>query len=649
MPRISDLLEAELLANETAVLSEFLIPVCRGRVLSHLQATLDQDSGRPTASWEELDDQQQRAVWLSSFQNEIVAEWANVIGTSWHARLNGVLQNAGFRHDERPKRLAASMTPTLITILGGQNAQEALRASPFPSVWPELGHCLTKQLVSDLERADLPDWQLLNRLQLSSFFLSCDLPTAGAVQSSLITLGRSVLSLRGSLVRLPERVDVTGILDVSPTAARVDRPITLTQRSISTLLTACHDESQATFAMNGIAQRVLTPQGPIQPEHLAELRRLFPGRDPVQLMHETRAVRFQQYNFTILAYMALCGIEQMLRARADQVGESHIEPSGWLIDVTDWLSKLRLSADLQRRLKQLYSTRDINIRNRVMHGGLLEIEGQRTQNTHRMLINQPIPAAYSAESIASLCLTLLEEVDRELAATTTLSTANLGWLGLKSLTIDEWRLISSLPDPRRQGLGLATSWCANLFGYLTAFCPAASISAKLGLHGWVRHFSGTDSTVQMFFLSLTFETLYRLTVHLLGIAIVQRGPSNQRKQWEFRYRMLDQRNLCAVQIVAQLVESLPPADRQQAAATYQLAVKLRDSFSHGAVPNFTPQQLDGVSHVFVHAIELLRRAGRREMVEKAAYFEWKNRGERPYTEVTNWLVGEQAIKTRISE
>jgi hypothetical protein len=650
MPTIGDLIQAEVERREAEVISNFLPQACRRSCVEHLAATLDVDAYRTTVSWTNLDDQSCRMQWFRSVLPGKASEIATGIATSWEDDFNAVLRSNGFR-SERPKRLVRHIEPVVLRIIGSTAADATLGAALFPEAWALLADELAAQLFRQMNgTSPLSEWAVLNRLVTISFFVSCDLVRAEPVQNSLSELSRSLLGVRGSLVRLPEKVRESGVADVKPQSVALGGPITLTQRSLSSLLTACHDESHAAAVKKGIAQRVLNPHSHVPENVRLEIARRFPGQDPVRIVQDARATTYQQYNFTILSYAALCGIEQLLRGMAEQAGIAHVDHTGWLVGVTDWVESLGLPKGLQDRVEKIYSTDDANIRNRVMHGGLLDVEGQRTQNTARAIaqVSGPNTLPYSNENIASVCLQLLEDLDTE-AAGRGLTPAHFGWVAQKTLSAAELAFADSLPNPLDWGMERAEAWRQRLFKYLSAFCPAANLSAKFGLHGWARHYHASDSFVQVLFLSLTFETLYRLTVHLLGEQVLQMAPSRDGLLRVFRYRMLDatDKGLCSANVLASLLGRIPVNERDAAKDAIDLAVKIRDAFAHGAVPNFSSAELDSTAHVFVYALDVLSGVGLRSLTETAAYYNWVNGGWRGDTEVADWLLAEKQIWERI--
>jgi hypothetical protein len=336
MPTISDLIQAEVRRREAEVLSDFLSPACRRSYVEHLAATLDIDAYRTTANWADLDDQSRRKQWLRSVLPGKASVIATGISTSWEDDFNAVLKSNKF-NSERPKRLVRHIEPVVLQIIGSTAADATLGAIQFPAAWALLADEVAGQLFRQMNgTSPLPEWAVLNRLVTVSFFVSCDLDRAEPVQNSLSELSRSLLEVRGSLVRLPEKVRESGVVDVMPQSVSLGRPITLTQRALSSLLTACHDESHATAVKKGIAQRVLNPNSAVPTDIQSEIARRFPGQDPVRLVQDSRATTYQQYNFTILSYAALCGIEQLLRGMAGRAGVSHVDHTGWLVGVTDF-------------------------------------------------------------------------------------------------------------------------------------------------------------------------------------------------------------------------------------------------------------------------------------------------------------------------
>ena len=644
---IDQVIEQEVVSRTALIVAEHVTHVCREQIVVHLLSTFDLDGARPDSSWTGVDDVATRTTLLQRVMPQVVSDCAHRVSDALSGPMNAALTAAGYR-SVKPNRLVRHIEPALRKLVAGPHAQTAFHANPFPDAWRDLSSAMAVSLFSSLKAGLLTgEWAVLNRLVLASFFQSCTLPTATQAVGALTDLRQSVLSVRGSLVRLPERVSAAGIADVRPSPIAATGAISLAHRSLSTLLKSCHTESQATARREGIAHRVLGVNGPVTAEHQAELRRLFPGRDPVRLMRESRIVRFQEYNFTILAYMALTGIEQLLHAQSERLKLPHVGPNGWLVEVDDLIDHLHLSSSLVARVRALYSTRDTNVRNRVMHGGLLEIEGQRTQNAYRLLTAAagPNPEPYSSENIANVCLSLLADLDAEISAAGLLSQADMGWVLGKGLSSADMAFVGTLPDPREWAEADAEEWRSQLFRFLTVYCPAANVSAKIGFHGWLRHFDADDSFIQILFLGMTFETLYRTTLHLLGHEILQQTLNKAGTLYVFRYHVLDERQggLCTPDALDKLVRSRPAHERARATECFKLAIGLRDAFAHGAIPDFPPAVLDSVGHVFVHAVDLLRHAAIDHLTREAAYYNWINNGRLPGTSDADWAHGRHQI------
>src|SRR5258708_1280578 len=124
-----------------------------------------------------------------------------------------------------------------------------------------------------------------------------------------------------------------------------------------------------------------------------------------------RNVAYWQYEYSVLAFMALSGIEQLLRTFVQQVG---------LFDARERFSKSRLdqitaalggSSAVATVLESIYGSARGNLRNRVLHGAQLHIE--RSQRQSLLSMASPSadvggPDAFSPENVCRLCLECLQ-------------------------------------------------------------------------------------------------------------------------------------------------------------------------------------------------------------------------------------------------
>ena len=171
-------------------------------------------------------------------------------------------------------------------------------------------------------------------------------------------------------------------------------------------------------------------------------------------------------------------------------------------------------------LKAIFDAHQANIRNRVMHGNLLEIEGKaldtRLPIAHPHRFPMPSVDPYMPDNVVALCLACLEDLDREVAARTRLSAADLARTKTLMLTQEEIEFglhlhCEFLDDDR-------VAWLNYVTHYLNAMTPALKQPFAMGFVGWLRRPLRVSAFASLW---LVFEASYRLTVHLVGLSIVQ--------------------------------------------------------------------------------------------------------------------------------
>ena len=95
-----------------------------------------------------------------------------------------------------------------------------------------------------------------------------------------------------------------------------------------------------------------------------------------------------------------------------------------------------------------------------------------------------------------------------------------------------------------------------------------------------------------------------------------------------QYRMLDDLQLCAPEILDALTRYIPDGGRSVARRVLELAVKARNAFAHGAVTRVTDKDFDCMGNLVVKSVQALIGAGMHEMTEVAAYYQWQKTGSR---------------------
>jgi len=534
--------------------------------------------------------------------------------------LNAAVMQAGF-----DRRSTGRMERHLRIILPGlirqpiSNAEIA--ANPFPFAWKAAANLLARNAYDQTakEPSSRTETRLHNTLLLSGFFLGCQYARAVDAEIALRQLGRPMLSIRGSIVRIIENISAAGVEDQTARLSSRSGGIRLQMAGLSDLLQATAEESQEIAAGNGVLHRV-TRGAATAPAWLVQ----------------ARDIAYRQYEYTLLGYMALGSIEQLIRAWGSVKGVG-THQGGRPREIASLIPQLGCSTTLEGRLEEICATTAANIRGRVMHGGLLEVETQRTEALLNFVkpATQSYQSPFSPENICQLCLECLELLDHE-AAIAGIAQKDLTWSSAFWLTAEELDTGRYLYSEFLNG-DEQIQWWKHLSTYLIAVVPNVKQFFSVGFMGWMG--SGKDRLVRFMAAILIFESLYRTTVQLRGFPVLQISGDRH-----IQYRMLDDLQLCAPEILDQLTGYIPEGSRPLARRVLELTVKARNAFSHGAATRMTKEDFDCVGNLVVKSVQALVGAGIHEMTKVAAYYQWKKTGSGLHDrDLENWIAGEDEV------
>jgi hypothetical protein len=621
---IEDVLEQTLKANENALWLQAWRSALWKCVATGVLSKINLEDGSIAAGWSGFDAPARRAQLVnadSSLQQSCLAELLTL-----EEPLNAALARSGFKKRTRPgmERHLKLILPKLIQ---QSTSKTEIAVSPFPGAWRAVADLLAQQAYRQSAKGsnDYSEVRVHNTLLLSGFFLACQQPTAADVEITLRKLGRSMLSIRGSIVRIAENISASGVVDQIPRSSSRSGGIRLQLAGLSDLLQATVDESQQIAAGNGVLHRVTEGSSPAP-----------------QWLRGARDIAYRQYEYTLLTYMTLASIEQLIRVWASAKGEN-ICRGGRPRDLASLIARLGGSPSLRKLLAEVCDIGSANIRGRVMHGGLLEVESKRSE----ALLNLIKPATpsyqdpFAPQNICQLCLECLELLDKE-ASVLAISQKDLQWTNSFWLTpaeLDTGRYLHcEFLDPVAQG-----DWWKYIATYLNAVVPHVKQFFTVGFMGWMG--SGKDRLVRFMAAVLIFESLYRATVQLHGIRVLQVSGDRH-----IQYRMLDERQLCAPDVMDVLTRSIPNGERPVAWKVYNLSVKARNAFAHGAVTRPTTEDLDCLGHLVVKSVQGLVGAGMHEMTKVAAYYRWQKTGRRIHgRDLENWLAGEDEVYSLLEQ
>ncbi len=631
-----------------------------GRALSQVFAEyaypqFDLNTGRADSGLLLLDSPQGRIEVAFRRSGIEIAELASKRLLEKKTELNDLLRSAG-----RPSQTGAKLE---LIFAGSGLAQKLVTSTPSQAyirsfdlsrIWPLVGHRIATTIFYD-EATTPPEWLQWTRLLLARFLSHCRLPSAHLIQAQLHELSLSLHQLRGGQVALVERVSKEGIVD-APTSARTRCANSVLAFSGYTndLLSAV--DAGATTWLNGgtIAGAVMPPATQSSLEVPLGLQAYLSPN--AYLAYKAELLR--QFDATLLSYGALAGIEQLLRAIATQTGVTHLASSMRPMPVVDWISEpaLALPVSLKERLENLFSSDSENLRNRAMHGAVLETASKQLESA-LTVPNSTISETFEhlssgpdmPSNLAQHFLSVLQDLESH-AAGRGLGAADLAWMYPLWITPSHVALGQSIYRQTVGDLESAQEQGARLSMFIATSLP---IFAKHRLFGSLGQYVKSNIHEKLI-LSLSwgvmFEGSYRLVAYMHGSNVIQRSPRG-RDQRQFQYRMLDTRSggLCDDSTLTTLTSALPLEERRWAKELLLIAIKLRNAFSHGAVPSYSVAEHQSVGHIYMKATTLLVGAAIHKMTAVGAFYEWERRSDDTGNALEDWLKAEMLILEQFRE
>jgi len=631
-----DILTADSFATATNV-----VRVITQQALARRAADLiDPGVGALSPEWPRLDEPRYRTKivqWDSTQWQACVERWK-----PQRTAINEALQTAGkskLGWEALCKRLF-NVTPIVVS----RARQVVDRENPFPGLW----RLVADELAARLYKRNTPhlldpEWGYLNVLLLIGFFSSCRLPRARLVWEAMDQVRQKPMGPRGVFVRVPELISNSGVADRAVPLSARSGGVSLAQEGVSVLVAATAEESRKVSIGRGMLHEIMSIHGPSDVP-----LSMWGAATPIQLAR-ARDAAFRLYEYTIVAYLALASVEQLLRSWAHRMGQGHVKANGQPQGVLEWVQHLGCPNALLEAVRDLYDSDRSNIRNRVMHGNLLEVEAKRMEAYLPVLDDASVSTIggmndpFHPQNIARLCLDCLENVDAALTtAGLALCPADLAWTAKFALSSEEIDLGLALPvDFFGKG---AERWHQLVFSYLNALCPGLRQVWAIGFVGWLDN-PFRPSLPRFMALAFGFEALYRLTVHLLGVEVLQRSRPRCREVLKTQYKMLDARNtgIATDGVLDRIIAHVPVAGQDTARKVLRLAIKARNAVAHGAVTTFDDRTSDGLGHIVVKAGQTLVTAGLHHLIRERAYFRWvSERNKQDGFDRDDWFTAERA-------
>lgn len=557
-----------------------------------------------------------------------------------HGTLNEAItrgmDSSGRPYDRRTKpRMRRHLAGACAELMVAPVSSEIVALANPVAVWRATADELARRVHAKLlTNAALPDSTLHNDLLLAGYFWVCNLTSESLVRDELENFAASMLSVQGTLVDIVERVSPDGVLDCRLPVVGTSAVFALHHKALSPLLESLVDESSRVISGQGFLMRWL---GAIQTEASA-------GVDPA-LMQRLRASAYQQYEYSVLAVMALSAIEQVLRTFAHRIGLFEGQKRFTSARLAGIVAALGNSPDVEKAINSVYNNEQGNLRNRVLHGAQLQIARSQKQSTISIVnpaLSANSPDALSPENIFNLCMEALHTLDHHIAKLVTLSPNDLAWTRHLELSSQEVLFGRHIHYDFVGEEG--KRWWERIDDFLTAVTPNIKILFDIGFMGWIDR-KRSERLVMFMALNMIVEALFRVNVRIHGGKILKNTPPDAPDgAIALRYKMLDQHELCSEETLERLVESVEPSSREMAKKALTLAVKVRDAVAHGAIPTLGQDDVE-MGHLLVKSIQCLVDAGEHEMIKIAAYYNWKSRPERDA--LTNWLDGERQVLEQI--
>jgi hypothetical protein len=546
------------------------------------------------------------------------------------------------RHDKQGRPYDKRTRPGMLkhirrvlpTLLAQPASDSEIVSRSTVAIWQAVANLLGRRAYAEAEGGQ-SDTALHYLLLLAGYFHACKLPNQDLVAAQLSDLRSSLISIQGTLVDIVERVSSTGVEDARPRVATHTGRIKLGNQGLSPLLDSVVTEANLAVQGNGFLLRSFgsleTDASPkVEPTLLASLRR----------------VAYGQYEYTTLGFMALSAVEQLLRTFGFAVGL--LEGNEQFNNETLEKLALRLggSSKIRQALDSVYGKEYGNLRNRILHGAQLHIRRHQIQAMLPIAapsIHAPVDDELSPQNTCRLCLECLEIVDEAITKIVALEPVDLEWC--KHFQLSQFQIqIGMKMHCDFQGED-GKLWWDRISGYLAAVSPNVRLLFDFGFIGWVDR-KRTDRFVLFMALNLVLEALFRIAVRLQGGEVLMKRIINTPPSNVFRYKMLDERELCAPDVLDRLVDSVNPEERPNAKYVLLSAVRIRNAVAHGALQDFDTDAGLAMGHMLVKAIQCLVDAGEHEIIKVAAYFRRENRLS--VDDMAAWLDGEREVMEMIA-
>ena len=550
MPSIEEVLTAKLCENGYYLWTRSWATVVSRVLARALLASLDPDCGNLRGPLPPVNDPSWRARTMNA-ANDVgvlceteLMRHCDVLNTA----ITSAADNTGRAYDKRTRpRMRKHLGLVQGALISAPISNAVVATVTALDIWRAAADELARRVYDSVTKTvNVPDSTLHNQLLIAGYFWVCNLPDEILVTNQLERFSSSMLSVQGTLVDIVERVSPRGVEDKRLMIVTPVRRFTLKHQGLSPLLDLLVGEIQQTVNGHGFLTRWL---GTLQTD---TSKLIAPA-----LMQRLRGAAYPQYEYSVLAMMALSGIEQLLRTFAYSAGlfdgQKRFTPSR-LAHITAALGGTQMVEDA---IAAVYDNTRGNLRNRILHGAQLQIARSQQQTTASIanpVAYPPVPDAFSPENVLGLCFGSLQTLDACISSTKTLTHTDLAWTTHLQLQPNELLFGARVHCDFVGEEGKV--WWERIDDFLTAVSPNIKILFDVGFMGWINR-KRPDRLVLFMALNMVLEALFRVSIRVHGGSVLKRDVSaNRDEPVSFRYEMLDQHELCSPGMLDRLVESV---------------------------------------------------------------------------------------------
>lgn len=500
--------------------------------------------------------------------------------------------------------------------------------SIFTELLPRMAGQIEQEILCNVDR--FSEDQLHIRLLLIIFLQNCKLTSASLVSQQLQKLTRPIMSIRGTLVRIPEMIPGQSQSAIALTTEPLGE---FTPKS-SSLLTLAAASIVADLCQNrGVVRRFCGSNASLSIEHLPPAKQ--------QLVIDGRSRDFAMFEANGAICLSIAAAEQAIRCCAEHLNIDNFKNDRPVPAFT--LSKrIAASGSVSDSVKSaaidLFGPKRGNIRNRMAHAAWVDTEAKYLEavlDHDGKFKNLPsIDSSLDQNSprkVAIHAAKLMHDIISNIEAT-----------GIEFSSSCEWIKWFNLDDLVEFGLTLSDDFLGSesefiarlswVNSVLHATIPVVDIYHRVAMIGGFKdrashELDNVDFLVAFYFAQTVFEALFRTVASLHGRRILKVSKTGN-GTLNVNYKMLstDPGELIDANLFHDIVSCVAVVDRPVATKCLISAIALRDAFAHGAIIGLTAESRDSIVRIYWKTVELLCESIRHRLTQNVAYGLYLRRG-----------------------